>query len=77
MLPKQTMNEGNHPMLNYLIALQYVLRSRLEEEEGQGMVEYALIVGGISLVLVTAFITTGVGAAVTDLSTTIAAAITP
>lgn len=64
-------------MLNYLIALQYRLQARLEEEEGQGMVEYALIVGGISLVLVTAFMVADVSGAVAGLSSAIATAITP
>ena len=64
-------------MLSLLISLQDLLQARLSDEEGQGMVEYALIVGGISIVLVTAFMVSGVSTSVTDLSTAVAAAITP
>jgi len=40
-------------------------------EEGQGMVEYSLIVGTISLVIVAAFLTGGIQTAITGLSSTI------
>ena len=44
-------------------------------EEGQGMVEYTLVVGTISIVIVAAFLTGGIEAAITGLSTTIASAL--
>ena len=40
----------------------------LGTEEGQGMVEYVLIIGTISLVIVFAFLTTGIGSAITSLA---------
>ena len=44
-------------------------------DDGQGMVEYSLIVGTISIVLVAAFIVTGIGAAVGGLAGDITTAI--
>ena len=40
-------------------------------EEGQGMVEYTLIVGTISIVIVGAFLLTGITEAIGDLATRI------
>ena len=40
----------------------------LGAEEGQGMVEYVLIIGTISLVIVFAFLTTGIASAITGLA---------
>lgn len=40
----------------------------LGAEEGQGMVEYVLIIGTISLVIVFAFLTTGIGSAIAGLA---------
>lgn len=48
------------------------LQANAPREEGQGMVEYTLIVGTISLVIVAAFLTGGIQAAITGLSTEIA-----
>jgi Flp pilus assembly pilin Flp len=39
-----------------------------DRELGQGMVEYTLIVGTISLVIVAAFLTTGIGDSIGDLA---------
>jgi Flp pilus assembly pilin Flp len=58
-------------MMTNLLALKFRLIDRLHEEEGQGMVEYALITGGISLVLVAAFITTDLTTSVGNLVTAI------
>jgi Flp pilus assembly pilin Flp len=46
-------------------------------EEGQGMVEYTLILGTISIVIVAAFLTTGITAAIGGLATDIGTAINP
>ena len=42
-------------MLNLIEALI----ARLQREEGQTVVEYGLVIGGISLVLIAAFVVTG------------------
>jgi Flp pilus assembly pilin Flp len=44
-------------------------------EEGQGMVEYTLIIGTISLVIVAAFLTTGIEQSIKDLASHIATSI--
>ena len=46
-------------------------------EEGQGMVEYTMIIGAISIVLVAAFITLGLTGAVDAQVTRLIAEITP
>lgn len=46
-------------------------------EEGQGMVEYTLIIGTISLVIVAAFLTTGIESSIGDLASNIANQIAP
>ena len=53
-----------------LIAMtRMYLAGWLEDRElGQGMVEYTLIVGTISLVIVAAFLTTGIGTAIGNLA---------
>jgi len=43
-----------------------------DRELGQGMVEYTLIVGTISLVIVAAFLTTGIGASIEGLASQVA-----
>ena len=43
-----------------------------DRELGQGMVEYTLIVGTISLVIVAAFLTTGIGTSITNLASEVA-----
>ena len=56
-----------------LIAMtQAYLADWLGQEEGQGMVEYVLIIGTISLVIVFAFITTDIDTAITGLAEAIA-----
>lgn len=45
-------------MLNLIIV---ALRDRLQHEEGQTIVEYGLVIGGISLFLIGAFAVTGLG----------------
>ena len=62
-----------HSILNQIRAF---LADR-EREEGQGMVEYTLIIGTISLVIVAAFLTTGIESSISDLASTIAADISP
>lgn len=39
-------------MKNALIKMNMKLRGLLKREEGQGMVEYALIVGGIAVIVI-------------------------
>jgi Flp pilus assembly pilin Flp len=51
------------------------LGADLDREEGQGMVEYTLIIGTISLVIVAAFLTTGISSAIGNLAASIATAI--
>lgn len=46
-------------------------------DEGQGMVEYTLILGTISIVIVAAFLTTGITAAIGGLAGDIGTAINP
>ncbi len=55
----------------------YVVVNVGEREEGQGMVEYTLIVSTISLVIVAAFLTGGITGAITGLSTQITTLLTP
>ena len=61
-------------MLNLIQALMTRLHKR---EEGQTIVEYGLVIGGISLVLITLFVTTGLETAFADLVTAISDALTP
>ncbi len=63
-------------MLSILNKVRAFLTER-EREEGQGMVEYTLIIGTISLVIVAAFLTTGIEDSIGDLASTIAADISP
>lgn len=55
-------------MLSYLKMVNAYLREYTGREDGQGMVEYTLIVGTISLVIVAAFLTGGIQSAITGLS---------
>ena len=57
--------------MNYLLNLIQALAARLKREEGQTIVEYGLVIGGISLVLITLFIVTDLGGAFTQLITDI------
>ncbi len=60
-----------------MIALLAMTRTYLagwlgDRELGQGMVEYTLIVGTISLVIVAAFLTTGIGTSIGNLASHVA-----
>ena len=60
-------------MLNLIQALA----ARLKREEGQTIVEYGLVIGGLSLVLIAAFIVTPLGQEFTDLVTAIGDTMNP
>src|SRR5215204_5089393 len=66
--------KGVNSLLNLIQALMTRLHKR---EEGQTIVEYGLVIGGISLVLITLFVTTGLETAFADLVTAISDALTP
>jgi Flp pilus assembly pilin Flp len=53
--------------VNLLLNVIQALISRLKREEGQTIVEYGLVIGGISLVLISLFVVTGIGPAFTEL----------
>ncbi len=54
-----------------LMQAQIKLQSTLEPEEGQGVIEYVLVAGVISLALFVAFQTTGIAAQITSTVTEI------
>ncbi len=58
--------------MSYLKMVREYARAYSGREEGQGMVEYTLIVGTISLVIIAAFLTGGIEAAINGLSNNIA-----
>ncbi|MGE3960063.1 MAG: Flp family type IVb pilin [Dehalococcoidia bacterium] len=58
--------------MSYLKMVRDYARAYSGREEGQGMVEYTLIVGTISLVIIAAFLTGGIEAAINGLSNDIA-----
>jgi Flp pilus assembly pilin Flp len=62
--------------VNYLLNMIQALTARLKREEGQTIVEYGLVIGGISLVLITLFIVADLGAVFTTLIDNIEAAMT-
>jgi Flp pilus assembly pilin Flp len=62
-------------MMQALRSVRELLRGLPSREEGQGMVEYVLIIGTISLIVVAAFLTTGITGAIQSLAADIAAAI--
>ncbi len=63
-------------MIPVMLMLRGYLGSLLDgRDEGQGMVEYTLIIGTISLVIVAAFLTTGISGAIGTLASNIATAI--
>ena len=62
-----------HSLLNKVRAFL----AKHEREEGQGMVEYTLIIGTISLVIVAAFLTTGIETSIGELASNIAGQIAP
>jgi Flp pilus assembly pilin Flp len=60
-----------------LLNLIQALAARLKREEGQTIVEYGLVIGGISLVLITLFIVTDLGGEFTTLITNIGDTMNP
>jgi Flp pilus assembly pilin Flp len=62
--------------VNLLLNMIQLLVTRLRDrEEGQTIVEYGLVIGGISLVLIAAFVVTGLGPAFADLVTRVGEAL--
>lgn len=61
-------------MLNLFKTHAVALAARLKREEGQTIVEYGLVIGGISLVLITLFIVADLGGVFTELIGDIGAA---
>jgi Flp pilus assembly pilin Flp len=60
--------------VNLLLNLIQALVARVKREEGQTVVEYALVLGGVSLVLLAALVASGLDAEFTDLVANIAEA---
>lgn len=56
-------------------AQAYLQNLGVTDEDGQGMVEYVMIIGTISLIVVAAFLTGGIENAITGLSSKVASAI--
>lgn len=54
-------------LLNLIQTYAEAIATRLKREEGQTIVEYGLVIGGISLVLITLFIVADLGAVFTEL----------
>ncbi|MEX1023072.1 MAG: hypothetical protein WD058_07975, partial [Dehalococcoidia bacterium] len=69
--------ERNPQMFATIQMIRAAVGARLGREEGQGMVEYSLIVGTISIIIVAAFLTGGITGAITGLSSDITALLTP
>jgi Flp pilus assembly pilin Flp len=63
--------------VNLLLNLIQGLVARVKREEGQTIVEYGLVIGSISLVLIVLFVTTGLTGAFAALVTAISNALTP
>jgi Flp pilus assembly pilin Flp len=57
-----------------LLNLIQALKERIQREEGQTIVEYALVLGGVSLVLIAALVTSGLDTEFGELVTNIAEA---
>ena len=78
-LNRQLPNENQHPAparkgVNQLLNLIQALTERLKREEGQTIVEYGLVIGGISLALIALITVTGLGDVFTQLIDDIATA---
>jgi len=58
-------------LLNLMKTYAESFAARLKREEGQTIVEYGLVIGGISLVLITLFIVADLGQVFEDLITAI------
>ncbi len=64
-------------MIAFLNMARAYIAEKRDREEGQGIVEYTLIIGTISLVIVAAFLTTDIEGAIENLASGIATAIDP
>ena len=64
-------------MIAFLNMARAFLAEKRGGEEGQGMVEYTLIIGTISLVIVAAFLTLDIEGAISNLAGGIATQIDP
>jgi Flp pilus assembly pilin Flp len=57
-----------------LLNLIHALSARIKREDGQTIVEYALVLGGVSLVLIAALVASGLDTEFTELVANIAEA---
>ena len=62
--------------MNHLLNLIQDLAARLRREEGQTIIEYGMVLGGISIVLIGLFVATGLSDEFTTLVNNIAAELT-
>jgi Flp pilus assembly pilin Flp len=62
--------------VNPLLNLIQALAARLRREEGQTIIEYGMVLGGISIVLIGLFVATGLSDEFTTLVNNIAAQLT-
>jgi Flp pilus assembly pilin Flp len=62
--------------VNHLSNLLSTLVARLKREEGQTIIEYGMVLGGISIVLIGLFVATGLSDEFTTLVNNIAAELT-
>jgi Flp pilus assembly pilin Flp len=62
--------------VNPLLNLIHALAARLKREEGQTIIEYGMVLGGISIVLIGLFVATGLADEFTTLVNNIAAELT-
>jgi len=62
--------------VNHLLNLIQDLAARLRREEGQTIIEYGMVLGGISIVLIGLFVATGLSDEFTTLVNNIAAELT-
>jgi Flp pilus assembly pilin Flp len=62
--------------VNHLSNLIDALVSRLKREDGQTIIEYGMVLGGISIVLIGLFVATGLSDEFTTLVNNIAAELT-
>ena len=71
-LQSSTARKEVNLLLNVIQALSAQIASRIKREEGQTIVEYALVLGGVSLVLIVALVEAGLGDEFTTLVSNIA-----
>jgi Flp pilus assembly pilin Flp len=62
--------------VNHLLNVIQALAARLRREEGQTIIEYGMVLGGISIVLIGLFVATGLSDEFTTLVNNIAAQLT-